>query len=144
MSRLCQAKEIHPSRIMTDLARRWLMRISSSIQPDPGSTPKNGRGLRHAPFTPKVRQKRKPPVLVKKPRIVSKSSHQKPTVEYSKKSEHVTSRGTEDEDSVLSTLRSLRVFNHDMKDELVRFFHTPDPMKRPQTIGLSFLAIGTG
>ena len=69
------------------------------------------------------------PITSKKPQTkLVKRTHEKLTVQYLKRSEHATSRGTQDEDSVLSRLRCLAIFNHDMKDELVRPFHTPDPL----------------
>ena len=57
-----------------------------------------------------------------------KNPEEHPALQYSKKPEYVTSRGAEGEDSVLSRLRSLRISDQDMTDELVRLFHTPDPL----------------
>ena len=79
--------------------------------------------------------KRKPPI----PQIV-----QHPTLQYSKMSEYATSRGTEDEDSVLSRLRSLRIFDQDMEDEVVRLFRTPGPLagnERTTQVELTWLAL---
>ena len=69
--------------------------------------PKEWTGTTTFFFTLKVRLKRKPQITHKKPRIVPKNPKEHPTLQYSKKSEYVTSRGTEDEDSVLSRLRFL-------------------------------------
>ena len=57
------------------------------------------------------------------------------------------SRGTEESESqILSRLRSSRSFDHSMRDDLVRLFHTPDTLtgQEPQIIGFNCLAIGLG
>ena len=72
--------------------------------------------------------RQKPPTIVKKPQIVPKEPAKKPTLQHSEKSEHIARREAEDETDLLSRLRSLLIFNHDVKDEMVRLVHTPDPL----------------
>ena len=56
--------------------------------------PKEWTGTTTFFFTPKVRQKRKAPIIVKKPRSVPKKPHEQPAVQWSLLSEHVTSEGS--------------------------------------------------
>ena len=119
-----------------DRVRRLLMRISISIPPDPGMTPKNGLEPQHSSSHRRFDRRGSLQLPIRSLKLCRRTLNKNPTLQYSKQSEHVTSRGIEDEDSVLSRLRSLvlsrlrslRIFNQDMKDELVKLFHPPDPL----------------